>query len=76
MVALIFNDCCCPSVSLAADYIANVDADINEDSNNNETTSDGSTTDETTRVDTIGDESNASKDPVISLNHFIAFLLN
>ena len=48
---------------------------ISDDSNNNDTTSDGSITDETTRVDTIGDESKVSKYPVIHLRDFIAFLL-
>jgi hypothetical protein len=48
---------------------------ISDESSNSETTSEGSTTDEITRVDTIGDESNVSKYPVIPFNDFIAFLL-
>lgn len=48
---------------------------ISDDNNMNETTNDGSTTNEITKVDSIGDESNTSKVPVISLNDVIAFLL-
>jgi len=57
-----------------ADYIENIGVDISDDTNINETTSDGGTTDETTKVDTVGDESKMSKGSVISLNDFIAFL--
>jgi len=56
-------------------YIVTAGVANSDDSNSTDTISDGSTTDEITKVDTIGDESNASKVPVISLKHFIAFLL-
>ncbi len=48
---------------------------MSDESSNSETTSEGSITDEITRVDTIGDESNVSKYPVMPFNGFIAFLL-
>jgi|GEM_PF-4491597 len=59
-----------------ASYNAITGVAISDASNINETITDGSTTDKTTSVDISGDESNASKVPVISVNDFIAFLLN
>jgi len=58
-----------------ANYSATTGAAMSDQISISETTNDGNTTDEITRVDTMGDESNSSKVPVISLNDFIAFLL-
>jgi hypothetical protein len=58
-----------------ASYSAITGVAISDANSINETISDGSTTNETTKLDTIGDESKSSKVPVISLNDFIAFLL-
>ena len=61
--------------TIRAGYIVTAGVANSDDSNSTDTISDGSTTDEITKVDTMGDESNASKVPVISLNDFIALLL-
>jgi hypothetical protein len=55
--------------------VANAGVASSDDKSSSDTTNDGSTTDEITRVDTMGDESNASNLPVISFNDFITSLL-